>query len=97
MPLAERRRWALVAAALLLLPVAIALLALPAAPHAGHECPFEKECVACRWAADAVSELAVPAVQGSVPRPLGLASPTSGSTAVDPVRLATSTRGPPLS
>jgi hypothetical protein len=62
MSLAALRQRLALAAVVLALPVAMTLLALPAAPHVGHDCPFEKECVACRWNADTATELHLPAV-----------------------------------
>jgi len=80
---------------LLALTVLATTLALPAAPHAGHDCPFEKDCIACRWAADAVAELAVPVVQSGPPQPSGIAQQPAAARAVEaPLRLASS-RGPP--
>jgi hypothetical protein len=85
----------LAAAVLLLLPVLATMLALPAAPHAGHDCPFEKECIACRWAADTVTELAVPVVHPGLPQPTDVAQQAAASRAVEAPLRPASSRGPP--
>jgi hypothetical protein len=95
MSLAASRRWALVAAPLLLLPVLATMLALPAAPHAGHDCPFEKECLACRWAADAVTEVAAPVAQPGPPQPSGFALEVARPLAREASRRRAFSRGPP--
>jgi hypothetical protein len=95
MPLAALRRCAPVAAPLLFVPVLATLLALPVAPHAGHDSPFEKECVACRWAADTVTEVAVPVVPLGPPQPSRLALEAAPLLVPEIERHATVSRGPP--
>lgn len=87
------RRHALVAT-LLVLPV-LALVAGPLGSHEGHGCPFEKNCLACRWAADAVADTAAPV---ALPRPtepfaLVVAGPAKPRAHASPE--AASSRGPP--
>jgi hypothetical protein len=88
------RRQALVAA-LLLLPV-LALVAGPLVSHEGHGCRFERSCLACRWAADAVADTAAPV---SMPQPLDPVAVVAAEPAAPPARRpfeAVSSRGPPL-
>jgi hypothetical protein len=89
------RRHALVAA-LLVLPL-LALTVGTFASHEGHGCHFEKDCLACRWAADSVAEAAAPVAQ---PRPVeaveaSWVEPTQRVAEASPE--AVFSRGPPLS
>lgn len=92
LPSGSRRR--LLVAALLLVP----LLVLTVAPgaHEGHGCRFEKDCLACRWAADSVSEAAAPIV---LPQPADATSSVAVPAPAPPAGRApeaASSRGPPL-
>jgi hypothetical protein len=77
----------------------VSLLVLVVAPflsHEGHGCSFEKGCLACRWAADAVADTTAPV---PLPHPLApVAVVADESTA--PLALASPepvpSRGPPL-
>jgi hypothetical protein len=88
----SRRR--VLVAALLLLPLLV--LAFAPGAHEGHGCRFDKTCLACRWAADAVAEAAAPI---ALPQPADAASllavPAPGRPA-DRAPEAASSRGPPL-
>jgi hypothetical protein len=81
--------------ALLVLSV-LALVAAPLVSHEGHGCEFDKGCLACRWAADAVADTAAPV---ALPRPIEPVAvvadelTTSGAHASPE---AASSRGPPL-
>lgn len=83
------------AGALLVLAL-VALAAAPLGSHEGHGCHFEKNCLACRWAADAVADTAAP-----VPLPLPIAPvAVVDNESMEFVALAfpetVSSRGPPL-
>jgi hypothetical protein len=74
----------------------LALVAGPVVSHEGHGCTFEENCLACRWAADAVAE-STPAL--ALPRPvepvaLVTAEPTASVNDACPE--ATCSRGPPF-
>ncbi len=89
------RRRALVAA-LLVLPL-LALTVGTFASHEGHGCHFEKDCLACRWAADSVVEATAPA---ALPQPTEAAEVPWAEPAArvaDAAPDAASSRGPPLS
>ena len=89
------RRHALVAA-LLVLPL-LALTVGTFASHEGHGCHFEKDCLACRWAADSVVEAAAPFV---LPQPVTAPEPSwlePSARVADAAPDAASSRGPPLS
>jgi hypothetical protein len=91
----DLRRRALVAA-LLVLPL-LALTVGTFASHEGHGCHFEKDCLACRWAADSVVEAPAPV---ALPQPSEVAEvPWTEPTArvADAAPDAASSRGPPLS
>ena len=88
------RRHALVAA-LLVLPL-LALTVGTFASHEGHGCHFEKDCLACRWAATTVAETAAPI---ALPRPIEVVEPRGSEPAAriaDAAPEAASSRGPPL-
>jgi hypothetical protein len=87
------RRSALVAV-LLLAPVLIAAAAVVLPAH-GHECAFDKGCLTCRWAADAVAEVGAPAPVPAPPQPAGepFAASASGTSESSPRPAAS--RGPP--
>jgi hypothetical protein len=74
----------------------LALVVAPLVPHEGHGCNFEKGCLACRWAADAVADTASPV---PLPHPLAPVDVVAGESTAPPV-LASSeavpSRGPPL-
>jgi hypothetical protein len=83
------------AAALLVLSL-LALAAGPLASHDGHGCYFEKNCLACRWDADAVADTAAPV---ALPHPVELVTlvTTEPTASVAYTCLeATFSRGPPL-
>ena len=89
------RRRALVAA-LLVLPL-LALTIGTFASHEGHGCHFEKDCLACRWAADSVVEATAPA---ALPPPTEAAEvpwTEPAARTADAAPGAASSRGPPLS
>jgi hypothetical protein len=89
------RRRALVAA-LLVLPL-LALTVGTLASHEGHGCHFEKDCLACRWAADSVVEASAPV---TLPQPMEASEVPSAEPAArvaDTSPEAASSRGPPLS
>jgi hypothetical protein len=94
MPSRSLRRQGLATALLVVSLLALATGSLGS--HEGHGCNFEKGCLACRWAADAVAETAAPV---PLPHPLApVAVLADESTA--PVALASPeavlSRGPPL-
>jgi hypothetical protein len=75
----------------------LVLAVSPFASHEGHGCHVEKDCLACRWAADNVAEATVPV---AAPRPVEMAEaawcpPTT--LAADAPPEAVSSRGPPRS
>jgi hypothetical protein len=83
-------------AALLVLPL-LALTAGTFASHEGHGCHFEKDCLACRWAADSVAEATAPI---ALPRPVEtIETPwvEPAERVADASPEAASSRGPPLS
>jgi hypothetical protein len=88
------RRHVLVAALLVLplLLVAVGQVSL----HQGHGCHFEKDCLACRWAAEGVADASAPF---ALPRPV---DPVAVVEVARPARIAdaspeaASSRGPPL-
>ena len=83
-------------AALLVLPL-LALTVGTFASHEGHGCHFEKDCLACRWAADSVVEAAAPV---ALPQPIEAAEDPFAEPAArvaDAAPDAASSRGPPLS
>ena len=89
------RRRALVVA-LLALPL-LALTVGTFASHEGHGCHFEKDCLACRWAAGTVAETTAPA---ALPRPVEAVAALCFKPAArvdDASPEAVSSRGPPLS
>jgi hypothetical protein len=89
------RRHALVAA-LLVLPL-LALTVGTFASHEGHGCHFEKDCLACRWAADSVVEATAPF---ALPQPVTAPEarwPEPSARVADAAPDAASSRGPPLS
>jgi hypothetical protein len=82
-------------AALLVLSL-VALVAGPVVWHEGHGCTFEEDCLACRWAADAVAE-STPAL--ALPRPVEpvtLVATELPASVADACPEATCSRGPPL-
>jgi len=87
-------RFALVAA-LLALSV-LALVVGPLGCHEGHGCRFEKNCLACRWAADAVADTAGPDALPLPIEPVALvaAEPTMPGAHASPQ--AAPSRAPPL-
>lgn len=89
------RRSALVAA-LLVLPL-LALTVGTFASHEGHGCHFEKDCLACRFAATTVAETATPV---ALPEPTQAPETPRDQPAArvaDAAPDAASSRGPPLS
>ena len=89
-------RRSVLVAALLVLPL-LALTVGTFASHEGHGCHFEKDCLACRWAADSVVEAAAPV---ALPQPnRGGRGPSAEPAArvADAAPDAASSRGPPLS
>jgi hypothetical protein len=89
-------RRSVLVAALLVLPL-LALTVGTFASHEGHGCHFEKDCLACRWAADTVVEATTPA---ALPQPIEAAEVPSAEPAArvaDASPEAASSRGPPLS
>ena len=91
----DLRRRALVAA-LLVLPL-LALTVGTFASHEGHGCHFEKDCLACRWAADSVVEAAAPV---ALPQPSEVTEvpwTEPAARVADAAPDADSSRGPPLS
>ena len=89
-------RRSVLVAALLVLPL-LALTVGTFASHEGHGCHFEKDCLACRWAADTVVEATAPA---ALPQPIEAAEVPSAEPAArvaDASPEAASSRGPPLS
>jgi len=88
------RRHGLVAA-LLVLSV-LALVAGPLGSHEGHGCPFEKDCLACRWAADAVADTAAPVALPQPPEPVALVAAETTTSGAHASPEAASSRGPPL-
>lgn len=88
------RRHAL-AAALLLLPL-LALVVGPLGSHEGHACHFEKSCLACRWAADAVADTAAPVVVARPIEPAVLVAAEPAAAVDDTSPDTASSRGPPL-
>ena len=88
------RRHALVAALLVLSVLALVVGLLGS--HEGHACHVDQNCLACRWAADAVADTAAPV---ALPRPIEplafvAAEPTESGAHASPE--AASSRGPPL-
>jgi hypothetical protein len=94
MPPRSLRRHSL-ATALLVLSL-LALVVAPLVPHEGHGCNFEKGCLACRWAANAVADTAAPV---PLPHPLAPVAAVADET-TPPLALASPeavlSRGPPL-
>jgi hypothetical protein len=88
------RRHVLVAA-LLVLPL-LALVVGPLGSHEGHACHFEKNCLACRWAADAVGDTAAPVVLPRPTEPLAVVAAEAAASVADASPEAASSRGPPL-
>lgn len=89
------RTFALVAA-LLVLPL-LALTVGTFASHEGHGCRFEKDCLACRWAAASMVEATAPV---ALPQPIAAAEVVWAGPAAriaDAAPDAASSRGPPLS
>jgi len=89
-------RRSVLVAAFLVLPL-LALTVGTFASHEGHGCHFEKDCLACRWAADTVVEATAPA---ALPQPIEAAEVPSAEPAArvaDASPEAASSRGPPLS
>ena len=92
--LASGSRRRLLVAALVLLPLVV--LAVAPGVHEGHGCRFEKDCLACRWAADSVAEAAAPV---ALPQPTDAVSFVAAPAPARPVDRApesASSRGPPL-
>jgi hypothetical protein len=89
------RRHALVAA-LLVLPL-FALAVGTFASHEGHGCHFEKDCLACRFAAATVAETAAPVAVPRVAEAVGAPWSEPSSRIADAAPDAASSRGPPLS
>lgn len=89
------RTFALVAA-LLVLPL-LALTVGTFASHEGHGCRFEKDCLACRWAA---ASTAVAAASIALPEPVEVPAPVAPAPIArfaDGAARTHSSRGPPLS
>lgn len=88
----SRRR--VLVAALLLVP----LLVLTVGPgaHEAHGCRFEKDCLACRWAADSVAEAAAPIVLPQIPDAATSVAVAVPARPADKASEAASSRGPPL-
>jgi hypothetical protein len=92
-------RWARPAAlvaALLVLPMLVLAVVQPLL-HQGHGCHLEKDCLACRWAADTVAEATAPVVLPEPLEPIAVAAADSPARAADGSPEAASSRGPPLS
>jgi hypothetical protein len=79
--------------------LALSLLALIVAPflsHEGHGCTFEKGCLACRWAADAVADTAAPVPLPHPITPLAVVADASAVFVALASPEAVPSRGPPL-
>jgi hypothetical protein len=94
MPPRSLRRHGL-AAALLVLSL-LALVIAPLVPHEGHGCYFEKGCLACRWAADAVADTAAPVVLPHPIAPVAVVATKPPASVANTSPEAASPRGPPL-
>jgi hypothetical protein len=92
----RRSRRSLLVAAALVLPL-LALTLGTFASHEGHGCHFERDCLACRWAAASAAEATAPV---ALPRPVEMAEASWAEPAArfgdDSPEVAFS-RGPPLS
>jgi hypothetical protein len=88
----SRRR--LLVAALLLVP--LLLLAVAPGTHEGHGCRFEKTCLACRWAADSVAEVAAPVAAPQPTEAVSFLAAAAPARPADRAPEAASSRGPPL-
>jgi hypothetical protein len=82
-------------AAVLLVPLLTLCLVLPFVSHRGHDCPFDQECVACRWAADGVAEIATPVSLPETLAPAGPAAARPWADAADGSAATSPSRGPP--
>lgn len=89
------RRHALVAA-LLVLPL-LALTVGTFASHEGHGCHVEKDCLACRWAADGVAETVVPIATPRPVEPVEAAWCEPAARVADASPDSSLSRGPPRS
>jgi hypothetical protein len=87
------RRHALVATLLVL--SMLALVAGPLGSHERHGCPFEKNCLACRWAADAVADSAAPVALPRPTEPVALVAAEPATSGAHDSPEAASSRGPP--
>jgi ABC-type spermidine/putrescine transport system permease subunit II len=91
----DRRAYAVVAA-LLVLPL-LALTLASFAPHEGHGCHFDKDCLSCRWAADSAAEAAAPVALVAPVVPVGFAAAPTSRPYAEAAAEAASSRGPPPS
>lgn len=94
MPPRHSRRLVLVAA-LLVLPL-LALSAGLLASHEGHGGDFDRNCLACRWAADAVADAAAPVGLPQPVAPVGVLTAGPLVRVPAPFSQTASSRGPPL-
>jgi hypothetical protein len=64
--------------------------------HGGHGCRFDKDCLACRWAADAVADNTAPLALPRPGDPVALVPVGLPARPADRAPAAFSSRGPPL-
>jgi hypothetical protein len=83
-------------AALLVVPLFVVGLGQASLAHEEHGCLSEKDCLGCRWAADAVADVPSPLALPHSLAPIGRVESEPAETPTGFARTASTSRGPPL-